>query len=187
MNEEVEIYLEDAKDRMESALNHLKKELSTVRAGKANPQMLDNLLVDYYGTPTALPKISNISSPDSRSLAIQPWEKKMLEVIEKAILKANLGFTPMNNGEIIRINIPPLTEERRKSLVKQVRNEGEEAKVSIRTTRRETNDELKKLQKQGIPEDLVKDAEDKIQKMTDSYAHKIEEVLKVKEAEIMTV
>ena len=187
MNEEVELYLDDAKDRMEKALNHLKKELSTVRAGKANPQMLDHLIIDYYGTPTPLPRIANISTPDQRTLAIQPWEKKMLEVIERAIMKANLGFTPMNNGEIIRINIPMLTEERRKSLVKQVRNEGEDAKVSIRTARRETNDELKKLQKQGLPEDLIEESEGKVQKLTDGYIHKVDEVLKIKEGEIMTV
>ena len=187
MHEEVEFVLEHCKERMEAAIEHLDKELLHIRAGKASPAMLDGVLVEYYGSMTPLNQVSNVSTPDARTIAIQPWEKGLIPVIEKAILAANLGLNPENNGEIIRINIPILTEERRKSLVKQVHQEGETAKVSIRTARKEANDSLKKLQKDGLSEDVEKDAETDVQKMTDNYGDKIDNLVKTKEKDIMTI
>lgn len=187
MHEEVEFVLEHCKERMEAAIEHLDKELLHIRAGKASPAMLDGVLVEYYGSMTPLNQVSNVSTPDARTIAIQPWEKGLIPVIEKAILAANLGLNPENNGEIIRINIPILTEERRKSLVKQVHQEGETAKVSIRTARKEANDSLKKLQKDGLSEDVEKDAETDVQKMTDNYGDKIDNLVKAKEKDIMTI
>jgi ribosome recycling factor len=187
MEEEVQLYLDDAKEKMEKAVNHLSSELVKLRAGKANPQMLDGIHIDYYGTATLLSQVANINTPDAKSIVIQPWEKKIINEIEKAILAANIGVTPMNNGEVVRLNLPPLTEERRKSLVKTVKHEGENAKVSIRNARRETIEELKKMQKNGLPEDAEKNATDKVEKMTDNYYKKVEEILSKKENEIMTV
>lgn len=187
MNEDVKLYLDDAKERMNSAISHLESELIKIRAGKANISMLNGITVDYYGTATALAQIANISTPDARTIAVQPWEKNMIELIEKAILASNIGITPMNNGEMIRLSIPPLTEERRKDLVKQVKAEGEIAKVSLRGIRRDTNEEIKKLQKDGLSEDLAKDAEAEVQKITDLYVVKIEELLNIKEKDIMTI
>jgi len=187
MEEEVQLYLDDAKEKMEKALNHLSSELVKLRAGKASPTMLDGIHIDYYGTSTPLAQVANINTPDAKSIVIQPWEKKVINEIEKAILAANIGVTPMNNGEIVRLNLPPLTEERRKQLVKTVKHEGENAKVSIRNTRRETIEELKKLQKDGLPEDAEKTAVEKVEKMTESYYKKVDDVLGKKEHEIMTV
>lgn len=187
MSEEVELYLEDAKETMNSAIVHLENELIKIRAGKANPHMLDGLTVDYYGVTSPLSQVSNISTPDAKTIFIQPWDKSMIEPIEKAILKANLGFNPANNGEVIRIAVPPLTEERRKQLVKQVRGVGEDAKVSIRNSRRDTNEGLKALKKEGIPEDEIKKAEEEVQKLTDNFSKKVDEMLDKKEKEIMTV
>jgi ribosome recycling factor len=187
MNEEVELILEDTEEKMQRALKHLDTELSKIRAGRANVHMLDGISVNYYGTPTPLQQISNINTPDPRTLAIQPWEKNMIDPIEKAILAANLGLTPMNNGEIIRINIPMLTEERRRELVKRVKVEGENAKVGIRNIRREGNDQLKKLIKDGLSEDAEKDAEAQVQTMTDKYIHLVDEKLAAKEKDIMTI
>lgn len=187
MQEEVDFVLEHSKERMKAAINHLEKELIHVRAGKASPAMLDGVMVDYYGTMTPLSQVANINTPDARTIAIQPWEKKMIPVIEKAILNANLGFNPDNNGEIIRINVPVLTEERRKGLVKQAQHEGEVAKVSVRTVRKEANESLKKLQKDGVAEDVVKDAEEEVQEMTNSYGVKIDNLVKAKEKDIMTI
>jgi len=187
MHEEVEFVLEHCKEKMEAAIEHLEKELLHIRAGKASPAMLDGVLVEYYGSMTPLNQVSNVSTPDARTIAIQPWEKGLIPVIEKAILAANLGLNPENNGEIIRINIPILTEERRKSLVKQVHQEGETAKVSIRTARKDANDSLKKLQKDGLSEDIEKDAETDVQKMTDNYGDKIDNLVKAKEKDIMTI
>jgi len=187
MEEEVQLYLDDAKEKMDKAVNHLSSELVKLRAGKANPQMLDGIHADYYGVSTLLSQIANINTPDAKSIVIQPWEKKMMEPIEKAILAANIGITPINNGDVIRLNLPPLTEERRKLLVKTVKHEGETAKVSIRTIRREVIEEFKKMQKNGLPEDAAKSAEEKVEKMVDSYYKKVEEVIAKKEAEIMTV
>ena len=187
MQEEVDFVLEHCEERMNAAIEHLEKELLHIRAGKASPAMLDGVLVEYYGSMTPLNQVSNVSTPDARTVAIQPWEKSLIPVIEKAILAANLGFNPDNNGEIIRINIPALTEERRKSLVKQVHNEGETAKVSIRTAPKEANDSLKKLQKEGLSEDLEKDAEGEVQKLTDEFVKKVDAHVEVKEKDIMTI
>ena len=170
MQEEVDFVLEHSKERMKAAINHLEKELIHVRAGKASPAMLDGVMVDYYGSMTPLSQVANVNTPDARTIAIQPWEKKMIPVIEKAILNANLGFNPDNNGEMIRINVPVLTEERRKGLVKQAQHEGEIAKVSVRTVRKEANESLKKLQKEGVAEDIVKGAEEEVQEMTSVFA-----------------
>lgn len=187
MSEEVQLYLEDAKDTMNNAIGHLENELAKIRAGKANPHMLDGLSIDYYGVMSPLSQVSNISTPDAKTIFIQPWDKKMIELIEKAVLKANLGFNPVNNGEVIRIAVPPLSEERRKQLVKQVKNEGETAKVSIRNARRDTNEGLKALKKEGISEDEIKKAEEEVQKLTDNFSKKVDELLEKKEKEIMTV
>lgn len=179
--------IEMAEEKMEKAVRYLKDELSKLRAGKASPHMLDGVTVDYYGTATPLDRVSNINTPDARTILVQPWEKSMLDPVEKAILHANLGFNPVNNGEVLRIVVPALTEERRKVLVKQVKNEGENARVSIRNARREANDELKRLQKEGLAEDLEKSAQQDVQKLTDTYTEKVDEVLERKENEIMTV
>jgi len=187
MQEEVEFVLEHCEEKMGGAIEHLEKELLHIRAGKATPTMLDGVLVEYYGSMSPLNQVSNISTPDARTIAIQPWEKALIPIIEKAIMAANLGFNPDNNGEIIRINIPALTEERRKQLVKQVNQEGEAAKVSIRTARKEANDELKKLQKNGLSEDLEKDAEGSVQELTDDYSKKVDALVKAKEKDIMTI
>ena len=187
MHEEAQLVLDDCKERMELAISHLEKELLHIRAGKANPAMLDSVHVDYYGSMTALNQVSNISTPDPRTIAVQPWEKKMIPVIEKAIMAANLGFNPDNNGEVIRINIPPLTEERRKGLVKQAYKEGENAKISIRTARKNANEELKKLLKEGLPEDMEKDAEKEVQSYTDDFVKNIDILVSAKEKDIMTI
>mgnify|MGYP002350225328 CR=1 FL=1 len=187
MSEEVMMYLDDAKQSMNNVIQHLENELLKIRAGKANPRMLDSVSVDYYGVISPLAQISNVSAPDPKTIFIQPWDKSMIDPIEKAILKANLGFNPVNNGEVIRIMVPPLTEERRKMLVKQVRGEGETAKVSIRNIRRDNNEGLKQLKKDGIPEDEVKKGEDEMQKITDAFTKKIDEILDKKEKEIMTI
>ena len=187
MNEEVQLVSEDAVEKMEKALKHLSAELVKLRAGKATPAMLDGILVNYYGTPTPLQQVASINTPDARSFVIQPWEKKVIDAIEKAIFAANIGMTPSNNGEVVRLTVPPLTEERRKTLVKQVKVEGENARISIRNARREAIEELKKMVKSGLPEDVEKDAEAEIQKLTGKYYKKVDEILTKKETEIMTV
>lgn len=187
MNEEIELITEETRERMEKALEHLEHELARLRAGRANTALLDGITVDYYGVISPLTQVSNINTPDAKTISIQPWEKKMLGTIEKAIMAANIGLTPVNNGEIIRINIPPLTEERRHQLVKQVRNEGETAKISIRNARKWANDEFRQLLKNGLPEDLEKDAEETIQNMTHSHNIKIDNVMELKEKDVMTV
>ncbi|HVN56708.1 MAG TPA: ribosome recycling factor [Bacteroidales bacterium] len=187
MNEELELVIEETKDRMEKAIEHLEHELAHLRAGRATPALLDGITVDYYGVNSPLNQVSNINTPDAKSILIQPWEKTMLGTIEKAILAANIGLTPVNNGEIIRINVPPLTEERRHQLVKQVRNEGETAKISIRNSRKWANDELKNLLKEGMPEDLEKNGIEKIQEMTNDFSIKVDKVVTQKEKDIMTV
>lgn len=187
MNEEVAFYIEETKERMDKAITHLENELRVIRAGKANPAMLSGVMVDYYGAMTPLQQVSNVGTLDARTITIQPWEKNMIAPIEKAIMAANLGFNPQNNGEVIRIAVPALTEERRKQLVKQVKNEGENARVSIRNARRDANEEFKKLQKNGLAEDLAKDAEAEVQKLTDSYNKKVDDHLSKKEQEILTV
>ena len=187
MNEEVQLFYDDAVENMEKALKHLSAELMKLRAGKANPSMLDGIMVNYYGSPTPLQQVANIHTPDARSIVIQPWEKKVIDAIEKAIFAANIGMTPSNNGEVVRLIVPPLTEERRKGLVKQVKVEGENAKISIRTARREAIEEFKDLKKNGLPEDMEKDAGEEMQKLTDKYYKKVDEILAKKETEIMTV
>jgi ribosome recycling factor len=187
MNEEIELIMEEARDRMTKALEHLEHELARLRAGRATPALLDGITVDYYGVNSPLSQVSNINTPDPKSILIQPWEKNMLGPVEKAIMAANIGLTPVNNGEVIRINVPPLTEERRHQLVKQVRNEGETAKISIRNSRKWGNDELKSLLKEGLPEDLEKNAVDSIQEMTHDFTIKVDKVMATKEKDIMTV
>jgi ribosome recycling factor len=183
--EEIELYLEEAKDQMSKALLHVTHELAKIRAGKANPAMLDGIQVSYYGAMSPLNQVSSITSQDARTLFIKPWEKGMIPEIEKAIMVANLGLTPQNDGQQVIINIPMLTEERRKQLVKQSSHECELGKVSVRSIRKETNEQLKKIK--GVSEDDVKNAEETVQKMTDESIHKIDALLKKKEAEIMTV
>lgn len=185
--EEIEMVLDMAKESMSAAIEHLKRDLAKIRAGRAHASMLDGIYVDYYGANTALSQVSNINTPDARTISIQPWEKAMLEKIEKAIMVANLGINPQNNGELIMINIPPLTEERRRNLVKQTKAEGEAAKVSIRNARKEANDEIRSLKEETISDDLAKTAEDNVQKLTDTYSVKVDELLAIKEKDIMTV
>ncbi len=187
MSEDVQFVLEMIEERMKKALDYLELELSRIRAGKANHHLLDSITVDYYGALTPLNQVANVSTPDAKTIAIQPWEKNMIGLIEKAILASNIGITPVNNGEIIRINIPPLTEERRRDLVKQVKNEGENAKVSIRNARRDGNEEIRQLQKDGLPEDEKKRAEEEIQKLTTDYSGKVDKLIEGKETEVMTV
>ena len=187
MNEDIELIIEEATDRMQKALEHLEHELARLRAGRSNPALLDGITVDYYGVNSPLAQVSNINTPDAKTIMIQPWEKNMLGIIEKAIMAANIGLTPVNNGEVIRINIPPLTEERRHQLVKQVRNEGETAKISIRNSRKWANDELKALLKDGLPEDMEKDAVEKVQEITHAYNTKVDKVMAIKEKDVMTV
>ena len=187
MQEEVEMLLDICRERMEHALGHLDKELVHLRAGKASPRMLDSVMVDYYGSMVPIAQVSNINTPDARTIAIQPWEKTMIRPIEKAIINSNLGFNPDNNGEIIRINVPAPTEQRRKDMVKQVNKEGEIAKVSLRSARKDTNDSLKKLLKDGLSEDLEKDAEDEVQAMITDFSKKIDKMLEDKNHEILTI
>lgn len=187
MEEEVELIIEVCDEKMEAAIDHLENELVHIRAGKASTRMLDGVLVDYYGSMTPLSQVSNISTPDARTIAIQPWEKSMISPIEKAIMNGNLGFNPENNGEIIRISVPPLTEERRRTIAKQVSQEGEKARVSIRSARKDANDSLKKLLKDGLSEDLEKDAETQVQNMTDKHGKKVDELLEEKNQEILTI
>jgi ribosome recycling factor len=187
MTEEIDLIIATAKEAMENTVAHLEKSLLNIRAGKASPQMLGSVFVDYYGSQTPLSQVASINVPDARTLSVSPWEKNMLQPIEKAIMIANLGLNPMNNGENIIINIPPLTEERRKDLVKQAKTEAEDAKVGIRNSRKDANNDIKKEEKNGTSEDICKDAEDRIQKLTDNYVKKIDDILAVKEAEIMKV
>lgn len=187
MLEKANEVLDFAELKMEDAVSHLQEELKTYRAGKANPEVFGSVVVNYYGAATPLPQMSNITTPDAKTMLIQPWDKSMIHAIEKAIMDANLGFTPQNNGEVIRINVPALTEERRRELVKKARTAGETAKVSVRNARRDAMDALKKLQKEGLPEDVEKDDEEKVQKFTDKFVKKVDEVLEAKEKEIMTV
>jgi ribosome recycling factor len=179
--------IDAGKSQMEKALNHLDIELGKIRAGKASAQMLDGVFVDYYGASTPLSQIGTINTPDARTLVIQPWEKSMLTAIEKGITYANLGFNPQNDGNVIRITVPPLTEERRKQLVKMAKAEAEEGKITIRNIRKEVNENIKKAVKGGVPEDDGKAAETKVQDLTDKHIAKVDEILKVKEKEILTV
>ena len=183
--EDIDLIISEAGDSMKKSLQHLDKELLKIRAGRANPAMLEGVMVEYYGSMSPLSQVSNVSTPDARTLSVQPWEKALIPEIEKAIMNANLGFNPQNNGEVVIINIPPLTEDRRRDLVKRAKAEGEEAKVSIRSARKDANDMLKDLD--GISEDLVKDAEERVQALTNKNVTKVDSAIEVKEAEIMKV
>jgi len=187
MNEDVQLIYDMTQERMEKAIEHLDNELVRIRAGKANVHILDGIHVDYYGAPTPLNQVSNISTPDAKTIMIQPWEKSMIDPIEKAIMNSNVGITPANNGEVIRLVIPQLTEERRRNLVKQVKNEGENARVSVRNSRRDANDEFKQMQKDGLSEDETKTAEDLVQKLTDEFTEKVDKIIEAKEEDIMTI
>ncbi len=187
MNEQSKACLEEARNSMKSALTFLEKELAKIRAGKANPGMLDGVKVDYYGTPTELSQVANINTPDARSIVIQPWEKTIIGAINKAILDANLGFTPRHEGDILRIIVPPLTEERRKELTKAAKTEIENSKVNIRNARRNVMDKVKKLKDKSVPEDEVKQVEKELQEITDKYIGECDKIYAAKEKEIMTV
>lgn len=187
MTEEIDFIISGAKELMQNSVAHLEKQFLNIRAGKASPQMLGSVFVDYYGSQTALSQVANVSVPDARTLSVTPWEKSMLQPIEKAIMIANLGLNPMNNGDTIIINIPALTEERRKDLAKQAKSEAEDGKVSIRNVRKDANNDIKKEEKNGTSEDICKIAEESIQKLTDNYIKKIDEIYATKEAEIMTI
>ena len=187
MSEDLQTILADADTLMSKAINHLESELSKIRAGKASPAMLDGIMVDYYGNPTPLNQVANIATLDARTISVQPWEKNMLQAIERGIMAANIGITPQNDGSFIRLFLPPLTEERRKELVKRCNGEGEHAKVSIRNIRRDAIEHIKRLQKDGLSEDECKDAEKEAQDTTDRYILLVEKHLTAKEKEIMVV
>lgn len=187
MAEDLNGIIAHAQDSMTKAIGHLEAELVKIRAGRANPNMFDGLTVDYYGNPTPLNQVGNISVTDARTLTIQPWEKNMLQPIERSIIAANLGVTPQNDGTIIRIFLPPLTEERRKEIVKRVQHEGEHSKVAIRNIRRDAIEHIKKLKKDGLSEDVAKDGEDEIQELTDKHISLVDKHLASKEKEIMSV
>jgi ribosome recycling factor len=187
MQDDLTLIIEDAASTMKKALGHLEQELTKIRAGKANPQILDGINVDYYGAPTPLNQVANVSVADARTLTIQPWEKNMLQPIERAIIAANIGINPQNDGVIIRLFLPPLTEERRKEFVKRVNNEGEQAKIAIRNIRRDAIEAVKKLQKEGLSEDTAKDTEADIQQMTDKHIVLVDKHCETKEKEIMSI
>jgi ribosome recycling factor len=187
MTEEIEFILESTEESMQGSIAHLEKEFLNIRAGKASPAMLGSVFVDYYGAATPLSQVSKISVPDARTITLQPFEKNMLQAIEKAIMIANIGFNPMNNGDVIIISVPPLTEERRRELAKQAKAEAEDAKIGVRNVRKDSNNEIKKLEKDGTSEDVCKSAEDEVQNLTNNFIKKIDELLAEKEAEIMKV
>lgn len=187
MSELIKKQLTDAKSLMDKAIDHTDSELLKIRAGKASPAMLDGLSVDYYGTATPLSQVGSVNTPDPRTLVIQPWEKSLLGPIEKAIQEANLGLNPQNDGIVIRINVPPLTEERRRDLVKKVKAEAEQGKVAIRNIRKDTNEKIRKLKSEGVSEDEMKTGEGEVQKLTDSYIIKVDQLSDAKEKDIMTV
>lgn len=187
MNEELQLIIDTTQESMDAAVKHLENELTKIRGGRASASMLDGIIVDYYGVNTPLNQVANVSTPDARTISVQPWEKSMLDPITRAIQAANLGFNPSNNGTVIICAIPPMTEERRKALVKKCKEEGEHAKVSIRSARKDANEEVKRLVKNGLPEDEGKDGEAKVQTITDTYSAKVDKHLESKEKEIMTV
>lgn len=185
--EDVKKQIDKTKAQMAKSVDFLEESIAHIRAGKADVRVLDNVMVDYYGSQMSLAQVSNVTVPDARTIKIQPWEKKMFDVIEKAIMVSNLGFNPTNNGESIIIAVPPLTEERRKDLVKQAKQEGESTKIIIRNARKDANEAFKKMKKDGLAEDLAKDAEDNMQKLTDSFINRIDELIKKKEQDIMAI
>ncbi len=187
MSEDLELQISMATESMEKAISHLESELVKLRAGRANPQMFDGLTVDYYGSPTAIAQVANISVADARTLTIQPWERNMLQAIERSIIAGNIGVTPQNDGTILRIFLPPLTEERRKEIVKRVQGEGENSKVAIRNIRRDAIESIKKMQKNGLSEDIATDSEKEVQELTNKFTALVEKTLAAKEKEIMSV
>ncbi|ATL46918.1 ribosome recycling factor [Chitinophaga caeni] len=187
MQEDLNLILDDANDSMSKAIAHLEAELTKIRAGKANPQILDGITVDYYGAPTPLNQVANVSVADARTLTVQPWEKNMLQPIERAIIASNIGINPQNDGVIIRLFLPPLTEERRKELVKRVNAEGEQGKVAVRNIRRDAIEAIKKLQKDGLSEDTAKDAEADVQELTDKFIALVDKHCEAKDKEIMAI
>ena len=187
MDEEIQLYLNEARDLMNKAIKHFSTELTKIRAGKAMPNMLDGLMVDYYGSPTPIGQVASVNTPDARTLVVKPWEKKLIGEIEKAIINSDLGLNPQNDGDLIRLNIPPLTEERRKNLMKQVKNEAENGKISVRNIRKDSNESLRKLLKEGASEDEIKRAEEQVQILTSQYSETIDGLVGKKETEIMTV
>lgn len=187
MSELVKKQVTDAKALMEKAIDHCDGELQKIRAGKANPAMLDDVMVEYYGTPTPLSQVGSVNTPDARTIVVQPWEKSLLNPIEKAIKEANLGVNPQNDGVVIRINVPPLTEERRRDLVKKAKAEAETGKVAIRNIRKDANEKIRKLKSEGVSEDEMKTGEGEIQKLTDTFIAKVDVLSEAKEKDIMTV
>jgi ribosome recycling factor len=185
--EEIELYLDDAKDTMEKALKHLSIELTKIRAGKASAQMLDGIQVEYYGTMTPLNQVASVNTPDARTIVVKPFERKLIGEVEKAIRNSNVGLAPNNDGELIRLSVPPLTEERRRDLVKKVKQEVEVAKVNVRNIRKDTNEDIRKLTKEGISEDLVKQGEERVQKLTDAFIARIDDTFVAKEKDILSV
>ena len=187
MNELISLQLDDCKDGMTKAVAHTESELTKIRAGKASPGMLDGIYVDYYGTSTALSQVSNINTPDARTIVVQPWEKNLLQTIEKAIMDSNIGLNPQNDGSIIRLAVPPLTEERRRDLVKKIKEETEKGRVAIRNIRKESNEAIKKLKNDGASEDEIKVGEGEVQKLTDNFIAKVDQLAELKEKDIMTL
>ena len=187
MNELIKKQLDDAKAHMEKAIEFCDNELIKIRAGKAMPTMLDGIFVDYYGTPTALNQIGTVNTPDARTLVLQPWEKTMLIPIERAIMEANIGLNPQNDGVVIRLNVPPLTEERRKDLVKKVKEEAEKGRIAVRNIRKDANEKIKRSKSEGISDDEIKTGEAEVQKLTDSCIARIDRLMEVKEKDVMTV
>ena len=187
MNDDCILCLEETRETMQLAITHLERELHKIRAGKATPDMLEGVKIEYYGTITPLNQVSNVTTPDPKQIIVQPWDKSILGVIEKAIMAANLGFNPINNGEVLRIIVPALTEERRRDLAKQVRVEAEKTRVSIRNIRRDANESAKKLKNEGTPEDDAEKLESEIQEMTNKFIQRVDKIAEIKEKEIMTV
>lgn len=187
MNELIELQLDDAKESMQKAVNHSESELTKIRAGKAMPSMLDGIQVDYYGSPTPLSQVANINTPDPRTLVVQPWEKSLISGIEKAIIDSNIGLNPQNDGSVIRMLVPALTEERRRDLVKRVKEEAEKGRIAIRTIRKDANEQIKKLKNDGASEDEIKVGEGEVQKLTDGFILKVDKLAEAKERDIMTV
>ncbi len=187
MNEEIQLYLDETQDLMRKALEHVSHEFTKIRAGKASPNMLDGILVKYYGNFTPIQQVASINTPDARTVLVKPWEKNTLAEIERSIINSDLGINPQNDGEVIRLNIPPLTEERRKNLAKQAKSEAEVGKISLRNIRKDSNEAIKKLLKESVSEDDVKEGEGKVQEITDAHTARIDELLEKKEKEIMTI
>ncbi len=187
MSELIKKQVTDARAAMEKAIEHCDNELNKIRAGKASPSMLDDIYVDYYGSPTPLNQVGSVNTPDARTIVVQPWEKSLLNAIEKAIMEANLGVNPQNDGVIIRINVPPLTEERRRDLVKKAKGEAESGKIAVRNIRKDANEKIRKLKSEGVSEDEMKVGEAEIQKLTDAYIIKVDQLIDAKEKDIMTV